>query len=246
MMSPPGEGLPAMPEVPPQHIPIPTRCISHIHVDLECPLPPSKGFTHLFIIIDRTSRWPQAIPISASTTVDCLNALFQGWVTRFRAQAVITSDHGAQYTSSLWPTLCNLLNIQHTQTTAYHLPCPVPPVALRQPKHHPVAFPVTTSPSRSTTKVLTLRLKPCSNPTVTPEQPRARGYPPFVRLRDFPPPDVAAACRVHLPLPSARGPQREPFPPGQLSGGLARPAAVPTLTAARPAYDSRAPCRLDL
>jgi transposase InsO family protein len=90
-------------------------------VDLECPLPTSKGFTHLFIIIDRTSRWPQAIPISATTTVDCVNALFQGWVTRFRAPAVIISDHGAQYTSSLWPTMCNLLNIHHTQTTAYHL-----------------------------------------------------------------------------------------------------------------------------
>jgi hypothetical protein len=57
-------------QLPLQHISIPTCCFSHIHVDLVGPLPPSKGFTHLFTIIDRTSRWPEAIPIAATTTVD--------------------------------------------------------------------------------------------------------------------------------------------------------------------------------
>ncbi len=84
------------------------------------PLPVSKGFTYLFTIIDRTSRWPEAIPIAATNTVDCANALFQGWVSHFGVPAVITLDHGAQFTSSLWAALCSLLNIQHNQTTAYH------------------------------------------------------------------------------------------------------------------------------
>jgi transposase InsO family protein len=46
--------------------------------------------------------------------------LFQGWVSRFGVPAGITSDRGAQFTSSLWAALCSLLNIQHNQTTAYH------------------------------------------------------------------------------------------------------------------------------
>ena len=46
------------------HIPVPARRFSHIHVDLVGPLPSSRGFTHLFTIVDRTSRWPQAVPIS--------------------------------------------------------------------------------------------------------------------------------------------------------------------------------------
>jgi len=99
---------------------VPTRRFNHIHVDLVGPLPASKGFTYLFMIIDRTSRWPVAIPIAATTTVDCANALFQGWVSRFGVPAVITSDRRAQFTSSLWAALCSLLNIQHNQTTAYH------------------------------------------------------------------------------------------------------------------------------
>ena len=44
----------------------------------------------------------------------------QGWVSRYGVPAVITSDRGAQFTSSLWAALCSLLNIQHNQTTAYH------------------------------------------------------------------------------------------------------------------------------
>jgi hypothetical protein len=105
-------------QVPPQHIPVPSHRFSHIHMDLVGPLPASKGFTHLFI--DRTSRWPEAIPIAATTTVDCANDLFQGWVSRLGVPTVISSDRGAQFTSSLWAALCSLLNIQHNQTTAYH------------------------------------------------------------------------------------------------------------------------------
>ncbi len=57
---------------------------------------------------------------ASTTTVDCANALFQGWVSRYGVPAVITSDRGAQFTSSLWAALCSLLNIQHNQTTAYN------------------------------------------------------------------------------------------------------------------------------
>jgi hypothetical protein len=53
-------------QVPPQHIPVPTRRISHIHVDLVSPLPAFKGYTHLFTIVDRTSCGPEAIPIAAT------------------------------------------------------------------------------------------------------------------------------------------------------------------------------------
>jgi transposase InsO family protein len=107
-------------QVPPQHIPVPTRRFSHIHVDLVGPLPASRGYTYLFTIMDRTSRWPEAIPLNSTTTVCCANALFQGWVSRFGVPAVITSDRGAQFPSALWASLCNLRDIQHNQTTAYH------------------------------------------------------------------------------------------------------------------------------
>ncbi len=104
----------------PAEITVPHRRFAHIHVDLVGSLPPSRNHTYLFTIIDRTSRWLEAIPLSSITAADCARALFAGWVSRIGVPATITSDRGAQFTSTLWAGLRSLLNIQHSPTTAYH------------------------------------------------------------------------------------------------------------------------------
>jgi hypothetical protein len=70
--------------------------------------------------VDRTTRWPEAIPLTSTTAADCAAALLQGWIQRFGVPDTITSDRGPQFTSSLWTALCALLSIQHSPTTAYH------------------------------------------------------------------------------------------------------------------------------
>jgi hypothetical protein len=102
----------------PEHIAVPHRRFSHLHIDLVGPLPKSAGFTHLFTIIDRTTRWPEAVPVSSTAAADCAAALFAGWVQRFGLPAAITSDRGPQFTSALWAALCKLLDITHIPTTA--------------------------------------------------------------------------------------------------------------------------------
>jgi hypothetical protein len=104
----------------PAEILVPHCRFAHIHVDLVEPLPASCGHTYLFTIIDRTSRWPEAIPLASISTADCARALFASWVSQFGVPATITSDRGAQFTSALWAGLCSLLNIRHSPTTAYH------------------------------------------------------------------------------------------------------------------------------
>ncbi len=99
---------------------IPCRRFSHIHVDLVGSLPVSKGFTHLFTIVDRTTRWPEAIPLSSTTALDCAEALFHGWIARYGVPDTITSNRGAQFTSSLWSSVCHILGIHDSSTTAYH------------------------------------------------------------------------------------------------------------------------------
>jgi Reverse transcriptase (RNA-dependent DNA polymerase)/RNase H-like domain found in reverse transcriptase/Integrase core domain/Integrase zinc binding domain len=102
------------------HIPVPVRRFAHLHVDLVGPLPNSCSYTYLFTIVDRTTRWPEAVPLTATSAADCAAALFAGWIQRFGVPETITSDRGAQFTSSLWAALCHLLDINHSSTTAYH------------------------------------------------------------------------------------------------------------------------------
>ena len=98
--------------------PSPSRC--HIHVDLVGPLPASRSYTYLFTIINCTTRWVEAVPLSATSTTDCAQALFKGWITRFGVPAVLTSDRGAQFTSDVCRAMCDLLGVDHVTTTAYH------------------------------------------------------------------------------------------------------------------------------
>jgi Integrase core domain len=74
----------------------------------------------LLTIIDRSSRWPEAVPVSSTTAAACASAFFHHWVSRFGVPAVVTSDRGVQFTSSLWSSMCQLFAIRHLQTPAYH------------------------------------------------------------------------------------------------------------------------------
>ena len=51
---------------PAQQIPIPTSRFSYIHVDLVGSLPRCNGENMLFTIIDRTTGWPEAIPLEST------------------------------------------------------------------------------------------------------------------------------------------------------------------------------------
>jgi transposase InsO family protein len=106
--------------LPPEQIPIPARRFAHLHVDLVGPLPVSRGFQYIFTIIDRATRWVEAVPMATTTAADCAEALFTNWIVRYGVPAEITSDRGPQFTSTLWAAMCKLLNIDHLSTTAFH------------------------------------------------------------------------------------------------------------------------------
>lgn len=99
---------------------VPGKRFSHINIDLVGPLPPSKGFNHLLTIIDRNTRWPEAIPLQNTTTEECARALISNWISRFGIPADITSDRGSQFTSTLWKQMANRLGVHIHHTTAYH------------------------------------------------------------------------------------------------------------------------------
>jgi cleavage and polyadenylation specificity factor subunit 1 len=102
-------------------IPIPEERFSHVHCDLVGPLSPSAGgHTHILTVIDRTSRWPEAIPMTSITAEACVEAFSLGWVARFGVPEKITTDRGVQFTSKAWADMCGRLGSSHIQASAYH------------------------------------------------------------------------------------------------------------------------------
>jgi transposase InsO family protein len=112
----------SVPAAATQSIPVPLleQRFTHLHVDLMGPLPTSaEGFKYLFTIIDRSTRWVEAILVKSMKAAMVADALVVGWVSRFGVPAVITSDRSTQFTLAVWEELCKL-SIQHITTTAFH------------------------------------------------------------------------------------------------------------------------------
>jgi transposase InsO family protein len=104
-----------------QPIPVPHRRFSHLHVDLVGPLPTSPdGFKYILTVIDRSTRWLEAIPVKNLEATSASDALVEGWISRFGVPADITTDRGTQFTSQVWAKLCNRLGVKHRMMTAYH------------------------------------------------------------------------------------------------------------------------------
>jgi len=105
---------------PLENFTVPEKRFSHIHIDLVGPLPPSRGYSYLLTIVDRNTRWPEAIPMREITTTECARALISVWIARFGIPLSMTSDRGPQFTSALWNAISGILGIQIHHTTAYH------------------------------------------------------------------------------------------------------------------------------
>ncbi len=107
-------------KAPLQHFEVPVRRFDHIHIDLVGPLPSSDGFTSILTIVDRFTRWPEAIPLKETTTPTVARALLANWIARFGLPSDISSDRGPQFISELWSALAQLLGVTLHHTTSYH------------------------------------------------------------------------------------------------------------------------------
>ena len=105
---------------PVEAIPVPPRRFTHVHVDIVGPLPTSRRYTYLLTILDRTTRWPEAVPLQDITAASCARAFMTGWVARFGVPLQMTSDRGRQFISSLWSEMARSLGTQLHRTTSYH------------------------------------------------------------------------------------------------------------------------------
>ncbi|KAG7295059.1 hypothetical protein JYU34_022529 [Plutella xylostella] len=99
----------------------PVKRFEHIHVDIVGPLPTSpEEYRYLVTIIDRTSRWPEAIAVKDISADTVARVVYDQWVCRYGVPIFLTCDQGRQFESHLFRELMKLLGIQRNHTTPYH------------------------------------------------------------------------------------------------------------------------------
>ncbi len=66
-----------------------------MHINIVGPLPTSaEGYSYLFAMVDRSTRWLEAAPIKSISAQKCVDTFISTWVARYRVPAIITSDQG--------------------------------------------------------------------------------------------------------------------------------------------------------
>ena len=105
---------------PVEQIPIPARRFTHVHLDLVGPLQTVDDLSYILTMVDRTTRWAEAVPLKETSTATCIRAFLDTWVSRFGVPTLLTTDQGAQFTSSLWQETCEQFGIEHRRTSPYH------------------------------------------------------------------------------------------------------------------------------
>ena len=101
-------------------IPVPARRFAHVHIDPVGPLPLVSGHAYILTMIDCTTLWPEATSLTSISAESCVFAFISTWISCFCVPALLTSDHGAQFTSFTWTRVCETLKIYHFTTTSFH------------------------------------------------------------------------------------------------------------------------------
>ena len=89
--------------------------------DIMGPLPVThSGNKYILVITDLFTKWVEAFPLKETSSVTLARVLVDEVICRFGVPNNIHSDQGANFCSEVIDTMCKMLNIERTQTSAYH------------------------------------------------------------------------------------------------------------------------------
>ena len=89
--------------------------------DIMGPLPvTARGFKYILVITDLFSKWVEAFPLVATDSNTLAKVLVDEIVCRYGMSITIHSDQGSNFVGTVIRSLCAMMGIQRTQTTAYH------------------------------------------------------------------------------------------------------------------------------
>lgn len=104
----------------PSHFTAPDGRFDQVHIDIIGPLPVSEGYTYCVTMIDRFSRWPEAVPVKEISAATVARVFHDSWISRFGTPKTLTTDQGGQFESRLFSALLSLIGTDRIRTTPYH------------------------------------------------------------------------------------------------------------------------------
>ena len=105
---------------PVKSILVPAERFQQVHVDIVGLFTQDQGFKYVLTAIDRTTRWPEAIPLTDMTADSVLKAFLRRWIARFGILETVMLDRGSQFTSEAWRSVLGRLGITVSTTTSHH------------------------------------------------------------------------------------------------------------------------------
>ena len=113
----PNKKIPLAPLIP---IPVTKEPFREILLDVVGPQPRTKsGYNYMLAIMDRTSRYPEAIPLRSIKTNKVVEVLIQ-FFTKFGMPECIQTDCGTNFTSNYFKQAMLNLGIKHITSSPYH------------------------------------------------------------------------------------------------------------------------------
>jgi len=91
-----------------------------VHIDIVGPLPACRGYLYLLTMLDRRTRWPEAIPMRSISAQTVATLFLENWVSRFGVPKRVITDQGRQFESQLFAEILKKMGTQRLRTTAYH------------------------------------------------------------------------------------------------------------------------------
>ena len=104
-----------------QPLPVPSKPWEIIGVDFIVSLPNSQNCTCIMVVSDHLTKMIHLIPCSDVPSAELTARLLLANVFRYHGfPKVIVSDHGSQFSSEFWTSLCHSLGVKPSLATAHH------------------------------------------------------------------------------------------------------------------------------